>query len=441
MGGFRLNCSKEDKEQYKDKLIFHYDLGHGTCEGVLTYGAFTYLVVNGKLECPSISEEEIKDKSKGDVLFKALAVLQLFWFIVQIIVRVSVHLQVTNIELTTSGLAAAAILMYWCWWDKPLGVKCPVVLHLSEPRGPSPSHRPSVADNISRTSYETDINVFGQTEHLESPGRQDRGFRTLPLPIRMAVIAWQSMVHFLHSFISYIIGKPAMCFAGHIMIWPAMALSGTLESEARTSDRTLSPPFYSHYGRNIVSILYTSYLGTIPSPRINDFQTVFGFMFGGIHCAAWTYSFPTRVEQITWRIAACIITTPSGILLAISVISRITSITLPQKAFGRKKQATGEKVEGLQQTAGEKDGGPQQVTGERKEGLQHAAGRKEEGPMISDQSKVLRRTWISKLIDGLIFPIFCVARVSILVLAILSLRKLPPKALQTVDWLNLIPHI
>ncbi|KAF8315085.1 uncharacterized protein EI90DRAFT_3088906 [Cantharellus anzutake] len=39
---------------------------------------------------------------------------------------------------------------------------------------------------------------------------------------------------------------------------------------------------------------------------------VTGIIFGGIHCLAWSYPFPTRVEKLLWRISAIIITVGPG---------------------------------------------------------------------------------------------------------------------------------
>lgn len=39
---------------------------------------------------------------------------------------------------------------------------------------------------------------------------------------------------------------------------------------------------------------------------------VLGFVFGAIHCAAWTYPFPSSVERTIWCVAVCAITAPFG---------------------------------------------------------------------------------------------------------------------------------
>ena len=75
---------------------------------------------------PTITAAEIKDKGRGDFLSKAIAILQTTWFIAQCIARGVEGIALTELELVTLALATLNGLMYYFWWDKPLGVKEPV---------------------------------------------------------------------------------------------------------------------------------------------------------------------------------------------------------------------------------------------------------------------------------------------------------------------------
>jgi len=55
----------------------------------------------GEIEMPMITEEEIKDKSKGDGLAKAIAVTQLIWFSVHLIMRLAKGWAATELEVLT----------------------------------------------------------------------------------------------------------------------------------------------------------------------------------------------------------------------------------------------------------------------------------------------------------------------------------------------------
>ena len=71
---------------------------------------------------PTITAAEIKDKGRGDFLSKAIAILQTTWFIMQCIVRGVEGIALTELELVTLALSTLNALMYYFWWDKPLGV-------------------------------------------------------------------------------------------------------------------------------------------------------------------------------------------------------------------------------------------------------------------------------------------------------------------------------
>ncbi|EIW76426.1 hypothetical protein CONPUDRAFT_39102, partial [Coniophora puteana RWD-64-598 SS2] len=72
-----------------------------------------------------LTEAEIEDASKGDVLSKGLVVLQVSWFGVQLIARYVYHLTVTPLEISTVAFALLVFFTYGLWWKKPLNVGCP----------------------------------------------------------------------------------------------------------------------------------------------------------------------------------------------------------------------------------------------------------------------------------------------------------------------------
>ncbi|KAG2343489.1 hypothetical protein BDR05DRAFT_1059678 [Suillus weaverae] len=79
---------------------------------------------------PVISEAEIEDRSKGDGLSKGIAILQLAWFVVQLVARYIQNLPITLLEIDTLAVAALACIPYGLWWKKPKGVGCPYIVHL-----------------------------------------------------------------------------------------------------------------------------------------------------------------------------------------------------------------------------------------------------------------------------------------------------------------------
>lgn len=154
---------------------------------------------------------------------------------------------------------------------------------------------------------------------------------------------------------------------------------------------------------------------------------VLGFVFGAIHCAAWAYPFPSPVERTIWRVAVCAITAPFGFFIALTlvavvlavVVALITSIVwliLPRAIMDR-------------------------IRGAVRYGVDHGL-----KPVLKVFTSIFRLLGIdSTLAIGIVFyvclSVYAVARTAILVLSLASLRKLPSSALQTVDWVTLIPHI
>jgi hypothetical protein len=82
-------------------------------------------VHEGSVEMPIIVEADIEDRSKGDALSKGIAILQLVWFVLQLVARYVQNLPITPLELDTLALAALAGIAYGFWWKKPKDVGRP----------------------------------------------------------------------------------------------------------------------------------------------------------------------------------------------------------------------------------------------------------------------------------------------------------------------------
>ena len=81
--------------------------------------------LNPEFSLPTLTDEEIEDRSKADALSKIIAVLQTTWFLVQCIARHHQQLALTELELVTLALASLNFATYVIWWYKPLDVKVP----------------------------------------------------------------------------------------------------------------------------------------------------------------------------------------------------------------------------------------------------------------------------------------------------------------------------
>lgn len=111
-----------------DYETLHKDSEHAIWEGTLTIDVLKQALAEDLIRFPTITEDEINDRSKGDALSKGFALLQLTWFIIQIIARAAQGLAISELELTTAALAGLNSTMFIFWWSKPHDVRFPMVI-------------------------------------------------------------------------------------------------------------------------------------------------------------------------------------------------------------------------------------------------------------------------------------------------------------------------
>jgi len=88
------------------------------------------LIRTNSVDMPTIAEEDINDRSKGDVLSKGIAILQLAWFIIQLAARYFQNLPISLLEIDTLAVASLTCIAYGLWWMKPKDVRRPYIVHL-----------------------------------------------------------------------------------------------------------------------------------------------------------------------------------------------------------------------------------------------------------------------------------------------------------------------
>ena len=110
-------------------------------KGVLSPDRFSEFLAAGKIEFPTVSVEEIEDRSKADGFSKTIALGQTLWFVAQCVARRAQHLDLTPVELLTLSLAVLNGVMYFLWWNKPMDVRCPIRVYLLDK-----SYTPNTSD-------------------------------------------------------------------------------------------------------------------------------------------------------------------------------------------------------------------------------------------------------------------------------------------------------
>jgi hypothetical protein len=141
---------------------------------------------------------------------------------------------------------------------------------------------------------------------------------------------------------------------------------------------------------------------TMPPAGITTRETIYGIMFElvyfGMHLIGWNFTFPSYVEKWLWRASSL-----TGVGLVVFYL-----VLIP----------TGLKLA-------------------RPVGLRLF---KKEVNTPLELAALLPR-WAAVLIHGPVLILYCTARAYILLEGFISLRVLPARLYETVDWLGLIPHI
>jgi hypothetical protein len=122
---------------------------------------------------PHITEDEINDKSKSNPFVKAIAVTQILWMVVQIIVRKSRGLAISQLEIAVMAFSVCAVILYILNWGKPKDIKTACTLAIF------PGDIPDAIERHIRAGYNSDRALsyqfsFFEEERAGDPVPNDR---------------------------------------------------------------------------------------------------------------------------------------------------------------------------------------------------------------------------------------------------------------------------
>ncbi|KAL8939592.1 MAG: hypothetical protein Q9216_003272 [Gyalolechia sp. 2 TL-2023] len=144
----------------------------------------------------NVSDEDIKDKSKANLLAKGLVLLQISWMMFQCISRKAAGLPISVLEVHTLVHAACALIMYCLWFKKPMDVEEPTI--------------------ISTAGFESEIALMLVRNH--HCGVQPNGNLVLPqefIKARYAGVSYQDWPGLQGSEASYLVFNPSQGEIGH----------------------------------------------------------------------------------------------------------------------------------------------------------------------------------------------------------------------------------
>ena len=331
----------------------------------------------GKIEWPTITKEEIADRSKGDYLSKTIVLFQTTWFVGQCIARGAYGLTVTELEVVTIAFASLTGVIYYLWWDKPLDVRCSIPVHLLDGRlgkteGDIEKEETGaqiiLSPKISAEKFpERDENVIVNPNPLPTSIQPDT---STPDPTRTRMERFRAFRRGACDEYGTLFGL------GYVFIgFPLERFMGAFDDMMTcdtVGDKSLRvPTFYSSYEDNALLFLLATCIATV---------------FGAIHCIAWSFQFATLQERWVWRISAILV---SGVPISIYAIASLFH------AFGYEDIPTWMKVD----------------------------------------------KFFGGLTGTVLVFVYIIARMVLLVLPFVALRALPPGAYVQLDWVSLLPHI
>jgi hypothetical protein len=274
---------------------------------------------------PNLRKETIKCRRKVSSLAKALVCVQAAWIVVETIARKASGLPITLLELHTLAHAGCALAMYVAWWYKPQDVEEPLTIDIS----------PSVAALLSSSDLRQIFPISFQTEEKNNT---DCG-------------PWQHLIPTNNSGLR-VIGSPSREFtaqeieqaikpSGIVMLLPDQSLEGLPFTCLPCSCPSQIHATPKHLDKKEVEtlVLLSQILNEKESTlSLHDFNcrecrlteeaanikirgnsagtskskvllllALLNLLYGGIHATSWNSHFPTRIEQTIWRASAIIV--------------------------------------------------------------------------------------------------------------------------------------
>ncbi|KAK7020727.1 hypothetical protein VNI00_017627 [Paramarasmius palmivorus] len=326
----------------------------------------------------TITEDEIMDNlSHSDSITKVIAVIQTAWFLLQVGARAVEGLAITELEIITVGFAVLNFGTYFLWWNKPLRVRHPVRVYW---------RYQEIAGKNDKDS-----------ENKDAKGWIDKA-REFVVGIWTSVQdaffeLWESII-VLFNFLKN--PGPRTRVQLNNKTFPGINWVTLLQ--------LVGLPFLVVFrlitasiliiidGDNEAAMAFVVNPSRLERKSVTLYILVYGLttLFGAIHCIPWNFQFPTHTEQLLWRISAGgLVVLPIGAIdITVIIGGTIGLIKCCGKDF-------------------EEYMGP-----------------------------------LGGIIVFLLLPIaYFVARVILMVLALMELRNLPQSAYQTVQWTTFIPHI
>ncbi|KIK53964.1 hypothetical protein GYMLUDRAFT_923288 [Collybiopsis luxurians FD-317 M1] len=339
-----------------------------------------------------LSNREVKNCGHSDGLGKLVAVGQTTWFVLQLLARWAEGLLVTELEVMTLAFAAMNVLVYFFWWDKPLGVRSHIRIQrrsTNEDTDAKPDDHIVTSEN--RNWINSVTNWFQQTrrdfqmatcrffEDCKKEGALMITLRRIILPplqglMGLVLADEKDLEDDLKKMVdgAGLLLRIALAMVC-IISAPLVILAFLVVPGNDTEEDKVSP-----LERNV----------HLEPPHAEDKLIMYGagVVYGAIHCAAWTYKFPSTAEALVWRTCSLLVTfIPIYLAFFIAILGQIVRV----------------------------------------------------------EKEKLETWWVRclALVSMVAFLSYLLARFLLITQAFLALRDLPPGVFLNVQWTVFLPHI
>ena len=336
------NLARFQRSPWTMRHAFFADMGgvHLKCPEYSTFPVnshqLVYLVAHNHIEYPEIKAKAIWDRNKADSFSRILTLVQIIWFMIQAIGRWAQHLALSTFELSCLAFIFCSINTFFFFRHKPRDVETPSLLACNA----------TIA------------------EILAEAGDRPKPYTQTPLDFVKPPVSRTSLIA------PFWFGIRA-CFdwSKHADELPVQAFGNS----------TVTPP----RGIRVTDIVYG-----------NLFTTA----YFGIHLAGWNFTFPTRAEQILWRVSSLTLLGLLIFYLFAIAFGTVMASRLARWLFNNNDATT-----------------------------------------ILGVANLLPR-WVAIMVHSPVVVIYALARSYIIVEGFSALRALPMSAYASVNWSNFVPH-
>ncbi|KAF8641281.1 hypothetical protein AX16_010060 [Volvariella volvacea WC 439] len=240
------------------------------------------------IKIPCIPEKEIMDHGKGDLLAKAVVVVQTTWFVAQCIARCVEGLVLTEIELVTLAFATLNVITYALWWHKPLNIGYPIYFDEDGIRidGPLATVKPKEDG--------------GQVKEWEGAWHERIWRRMKDYLTRCGKACQETWEGVQESWRDSLRRRGLIRTIGEKVVISPLSTIFTPFADMGLEGISANRPTSVH----------SFYAATTKGNDLTlsmFYGSVIGVVFGGIHLIGWSFQFPTIIELWLWRSSSLVL--------------------------------------------------------------------------------------------------------------------------------------